>query len=93
MLYAGNNIKARRIFERTVTHRPPIRLTIRQGCGVLEQWPRRPKIDGDDGDDCGSRPAAPACRQATRSPGPLTPTFRQGHKNDFRDAYGTCLTS
>jgi hypothetical protein len=50
MLYAGNNIKARRIFERTVKHRPPIRLTIRQGCGVLEQWPRRPKIDGDDGD-------------------------------------------
>ena len=33
MLYAGNNIKARRIFERTVTHRPPIRLTIRQGSG------------------------------------------------------------
>jgi len=30
MLYAGNNIKARRIFERTVKHRPPIRLTIRQ---------------------------------------------------------------
>jgi hypothetical protein len=34
MLYAGNNLdKARRIFERTLRHRPRIRLTVRQRCG------------------------------------------------------------
>jgi hypothetical protein len=41
MLYAGNSFdKARRIFERTVTHRPRIRLTIRQRMRVLDEWPR-----------------------------------------------------
>jgi hypothetical protein len=42
MLYAGNDLdKARRIFERTVKHRPRIRLTIRQRTRMLDQWPRR----------------------------------------------------
>ena len=41
MLYAGNNLdKARRIFERTSTHRPRTRLTIRQRMRVLDEWPR-----------------------------------------------------
>jgi hypothetical protein len=42
MLFAGNSLdKARHIFERTIKHRPRIRLTIRQRMRVLEQWPRR----------------------------------------------------
>ena len=41
MLYAGNDLdKARRIFERTIKHRPRIRLTIRQRMRVLDEWPR-----------------------------------------------------
>jgi hypothetical protein len=41
LLYAGNNLtKARRIFAAAVAHRPRIRLTIRQGTRVLQQWPR-----------------------------------------------------
>jgi hypothetical protein len=40
MLYAGNNLdKAREIFAAAITHRPRIRLTIRQRTQVLEQWP------------------------------------------------------
>jgi hypothetical protein len=31
---------ARRIFERTVKHRPRIRLTIRQRMRVIDEWPR-----------------------------------------------------
>ncbi len=34
--------KARRIFERTTKHRPPIRLTVRKRTRVLDQWPRPP---------------------------------------------------
>ena len=38
MLYAGNDLdKARRIFERTIKHRPRIRLTIRQRMRVLDE--------------------------------------------------------
>jgi hypothetical protein len=41
MLFAGNNLeKARRIFERTVKHRPRVRLTIHQRLRVLDEWPR-----------------------------------------------------
>jgi hypothetical protein len=40
MLYAGNNLdKARRIFERTIKHRPRIRLTIPLRMRVLDEWP------------------------------------------------------
>jgi len=40
MLYAGNNLdKARRIFERTIQHRPRIHLTIRQRMRVLQKHP------------------------------------------------------
>jgi hypothetical protein len=40
LLYAGNNLdKPRRVFERTVKHRPRIRLTIRQRMRVLDEWP------------------------------------------------------
>jgi hypothetical protein len=40
MLYAGNNLdRARLIFDRTIKHRPRIRLTIRQRTRVLSQWP------------------------------------------------------
>jgi len=40
MLYAGNNLdKARRIFERTIQHRPRIHLTIRQRTRVLQKHP------------------------------------------------------
>jgi hypothetical protein len=40
MLHAGNNLdKARRVFERTVKHRPRILLTIRQCMRVLDEWP------------------------------------------------------
>ena len=45
MLYAGNDLdKARRIFERTIKHRPRIRLTIRQRMRVLDEWPRHETI-------------------------------------------------
>jgi hypothetical protein len=41
MLYAGNNLdKAREIFQQAVTHRPRIRLTIRQRTRVLKLWPK-----------------------------------------------------
>jgi hypothetical protein len=30
---------AKRIFDRTIQHRPDIRLTIRQRTRVLQQWP------------------------------------------------------
>jgi hypothetical protein len=40
LLYAGNNLdKARDIFAQAVKRRPRIRLTIRQGIRVLQQWP------------------------------------------------------
>jgi hypothetical protein len=40
MLFAGSNLdKAREIFAAAITHRPRIRLTIRQRTQVLEQWP------------------------------------------------------
>ena len=40
LLYAGSNLeKAREIFTAAVTHRPRIRLTIRQRTRVLRQWP------------------------------------------------------
>ena len=45
MLYAGNNLhKARRIFERTIKHRPRIRLMIRQRMRVLDERPRHETI-------------------------------------------------
>jgi hypothetical protein len=48
MLYAGNNLdKARRIVERTVKHRPRIRLTIRQRMRVLQEWPPQQKAPAD----------------------------------------------
>ena len=41
MIYAGSNLdKARRVFERTVRHRPRIRLRIGQRMRVLDEWPR-----------------------------------------------------
>ena len=44
-LYAGTNLdKARRIVERTVKHRPRVRLTIRQRMRVLDEWPRHETI-------------------------------------------------
>jgi hypothetical protein len=40
MLWAGNSIeKARQIFNAEVRRRPRIRLTIRQGIRILQQWP------------------------------------------------------
>jgi hypothetical protein len=40
LLYAGASLnKARKLFDAAVQHRPRIRLTIRQGTRVLEQWP------------------------------------------------------
>jgi hypothetical protein len=40
MLYAGSNLeKARKIFIEAISHRPRIRLTIRQRTRVLKQWP------------------------------------------------------
>jgi hypothetical protein len=45
LLYAGTNLdKAHRIFERTVKHRPRVRLTIRQRMRVLDEWPRHETI-------------------------------------------------
>jgi hypothetical protein len=42
MLYAGSNLdKARDVFTAAISHRPRIRLTIRQRTRVLEQWPGR----------------------------------------------------
>ena len=44
--YAGDNLdKAREIFANGITHRPRIRLTIRQRTRVFEQWPRGPAPD------------------------------------------------
>jgi hypothetical protein len=41
MLYAGSSLdKAREVFAEAIYHRPRIRLTIRQGTQVLEQWPK-----------------------------------------------------
>jgi hypothetical protein len=40
LLYAGNNLgKAQEIFAAEIKRRPRIRLTIRQGTRVLQQWP------------------------------------------------------
>ena len=40
LLYAGNSLgRARAVFERAITHRPRIRLTLRQRTRVLDQWP------------------------------------------------------
>lgn len=40
LLYAVNDLdKARELFGEAVSHRPPIRLTIRQRSRVFEQWP------------------------------------------------------
>jgi hypothetical protein len=40
LLYAGSNLdKAREIFTAAISHRPRIRLTIRQRTRVLQQWP------------------------------------------------------
>jgi hypothetical protein len=45
LLYAGNNLdKARGIFERTIKHRPRVRLTVRQRMRVLDEWPRHETI-------------------------------------------------
>jgi hypothetical protein len=41
LLYAGSNLdKARKIFFGAISHRPRIRLTIRQRTVVLERWPK-----------------------------------------------------
>ena len=41
LLYAGNNLgKAQEIFATEIKRRPRIRLTIRQGTRVLQQWPQ-----------------------------------------------------
>jgi hypothetical protein len=40
LLYAGNNLdEAREIFQRAIKHRPRIKLSIRQGTRVMEEWP------------------------------------------------------
>jgi hypothetical protein len=40
LLYAGNNLRrAQKIFANAVSHRPRIRLTIRQRTRVLQEWP------------------------------------------------------
>ena len=40
LLYAGNNFgRAQEIFAKDVSHRPSIRLTIRQRTRVLQEWP------------------------------------------------------
>jgi hypothetical protein len=40
LLYAGNNFgRAQEIFAKAVSHRPSIRLTIRQRTRVLQEWP------------------------------------------------------
>jgi hypothetical protein len=40
LLYAGNNLRrAQEIFAKAVTHRPRVRLTIRQRTRVLQEWP------------------------------------------------------
>jgi hypothetical protein len=40
LLYAGNNFgRAQEIFAKAVSHRPRIRLTIRQRTRVLQEWP------------------------------------------------------
>jgi hypothetical protein len=42
LLYAGNNFaRAQEIFAKAVSHRPRIRLTIRQRTRVLSQWPEQ----------------------------------------------------
>jgi hypothetical protein len=39
LLYAGNSLgRARAVFERTIQHRPRIRLTIRQRTRMLNEW-------------------------------------------------------
>jgi hypothetical protein len=41
-LYAGNSLgRARLVFERAITHRPRISLTIRQRTRVLDEWPQK----------------------------------------------------
>jgi hypothetical protein len=39
LLYAGNSLGRRSIFEYAIKHRPRIRLTIRQRTRVLDEWP------------------------------------------------------
>ena len=40
LLYAGNSLgRARAVFERSIKHRPRIRLTIRQRTRLLDRWP------------------------------------------------------
>jgi hypothetical protein len=42
LLYAGNNLdKARDVFTKAIKHRPRIRLTIRRGTRLLDQWPQK----------------------------------------------------
>jgi hypothetical protein len=41
MFYAGSSLeKAREIVAAAISHRPRIRLTIRQQTRMLEQWPK-----------------------------------------------------
>jgi hypothetical protein len=43
LLYAGNSLaRAGAVFERAISHRPRIRLTIRRRTRVLDQWPPLP---------------------------------------------------
>jgi hypothetical protein len=42
MLFGGRNLdKAPEAFTAAITHRPRIRLTIRQRTRVLDEWPRK----------------------------------------------------
>jgi hypothetical protein len=48
LLYAGNNLnRAQEIFAKAVSHRPRIRLTIRQRTRVLQEWPPQQKAPAD----------------------------------------------
>jgi hypothetical protein len=48
LLYAGNNLsRAQQIFANAVSHRPRIRLTIRQRTRVLQHWPPQQKAPAD----------------------------------------------
>jgi hypothetical protein len=48
LIYAGSNLdKARAVFADAINHRLRIRLTIRQGNRVLEQWPKAYVHNGD----------------------------------------------
>ena len=42
LLYTGNNLRrAQEIFAKAVSHRPRIRLTIRQRTRVMQEWARK----------------------------------------------------